>query len=876
MKLLNRLTFKNIKLNKRRTMVIVVAIMLSTALLTAVAGMVSSLRDSLILRQKEKNGDFQVAVYNVDNSEIDFMRNNRNVESSFIMKELGYAILDGCINEDKPYLYVEALDENDFAKAGVKLVSGRLPKDDTELVISSHIKGNGGVTYNIGDKMTLDIGDRMENGVKQLQNSSYMTDEELQVKYTKTYTVVGICERLCYGEEERSAPGYTVLTSINSNSSVNDNSLYKSNIYMTLTKEGMKDVNGIVADMLNVDSNLYNTYMGSYSSLSDKEWEKLEQQMNGRYVYVNDWLIRYQTMDFSNSSISFIYSISAIVMVIIIATAVFCISNSFAISITQRTKQYGMLASVGATPAQIRRNVFFEAIAIGAPGIALGIASGLLACYVLTIISSKLLEQSFEMTIVFSPSLLGVLLSIVLAVVTIFLSALKPAIRASKMSPIVAISHSEDIKLKQNKLKTPKFVKKCFGEGGIIAYKNMKRNKRKYRVVVISIVVSMTVFIAMNSFVGLMINSANYYAGDDRFDLSVYLLSVKQEEQGSYYSQIKNDINSVTNITRYSLVKTLYVNFSEKPKFTDEYKKWINDNEDSEYYINLVSVGDEEYNEYIKQLGLDKEKVKNGGILYNKRNTYEYDENGKVIQKYYDMYKYGVSDKISYTIEIGREDAELQDIEIVAVTDELPFAISKNISSGVLIVSDEYMNKYDEYIRSVNMCINCDDADKAQEVLVNNYSIDNSQIFNRSASKRENQSLIMMVSIFLYGFIVVVSLIGITNIFNTITTFIELRNREFAMLRCVGMTKREFNRMVALESLFYGGKAGIIGILLGTGLSYLIYQYMAETVIKYNIPFLAIGISLLAVCVLLLSITKYSLKQMDKKNIIETLRNENV
>ncbi len=444
------------------------------------------------------------------------------------------------------------------------------------------------------------------------------------------------------------------------------------------------------------------------------------------------------------------------------------------------------------------------------------------------------------------------------------------------MSPIVAISHSEDIKLKQNKLKTPKFVKKCFGEGGIIAYKNMKRNKRKYRVVVISIVVSMTVFIAMNSFVGLMINSANYYAEDNRFDLSVYLLSVKQEEQGSYYSQIKNDINSVTNITRYSLVKNLYVGFNEKPKFTDEYKKWINDDEDSGYYISLVSVGDEEYNEYIKQLGLDKEKVKNGGILYNKFNAYSYDENGKETQEYLDIYKYGVSDKISYTIEIGREDAELQDIEIVAVTDELPFAISKNLSNGVLIVSDEYMNKYDEYIRSVNMCINCDDADKAQEVLVNNYSIDNSQIFNRSASKRENQSLIMMVSIFLYGFIVVVSLIGITNIFNTITTFIELRNREFAMLRCVGMTKREFNRMVALESLFYGGKAGIIGILLGTGLSYLIYQYMAETVIKYNIPFLAIGISLLAVCVLLLSITKYSLKQMDKKNIIETLRNENV
>ncbi len=886
MKLLNRLTFKNIKLNKRRTMVIVIAIMLSTALLTAVAGMVSSLQDSLILRQKEKDGDFQVAVYNVDNSEIDFMRNNRYVEGSFEMKELGYALLEGCVNKDKPYLYVEALDENDFSKAGVKLLSGRLPKDDTELVISNHIKGNGGVTYNIGDKVTLDIGDRMENGKKQLQSSSYLTDEELQVKYTKTYTVVGVCDRLCYGEEERSAPGYTVLTSINS--SVEETSLYKSNIYMTLTKDGMKNINGIVADMLNVDSNLYNTWVDSYKDLSNEEYEKLEQQMNGRYVYVNDWLIRYQTMDFGNSSISFIYSVSGIVIVIIIATAVFCISNSFAISITQRTKQYGMLASIGAIPAQIRRNVFFEAVAIGVPGIVLGIATGLLACYVLIIISNKLIAESFDITIVFSPSLLGVLISILLAIVTIFLSALRPAIRASKMSPIVAISHSEDIKLKQNKLKTPKFVKKCFGEGGIIAYKNMKRNKRKYRVVVISIVVSMTVFIAMNSFVSLMIDSVDYYAKDERFDLSVYLSNMVTQEdvddniQSPYYAQIKKDIESVTNITRYSLVRSLSVKFNGTPNLTDEYynrQKQIEEysgdtNEDKEYYTILVSVGDEEYEKYIKQLGLDKEKAKKGGILYNKAKLYDYNEKS---ERYYDLYKYNVSDKISYTIpEKSYENDYTTDIEVVAVTNQLPFALSNNVGIGMLIVSDEYMNKYNEYIRSVNMCINCDDADKAQEVLIKDYSIDTSSIYNRVASKRENDGMIMMVSIFLYGFIIVVSLIGITNIFNTITTFIEFRNREFAMLRCVGMTKHEFNRMVALESLFYGSKAGIVGILLGTGLSYVIYKYMDGTVIRYNIPFVAIGISLLAVCVLLFSIIKYSLKQMDKKNIIETLRNENV
>lgn len=885
MKLLNRLTFKNIKLNKRRTMVIVVAIMLSTALLTAVMAMASSLSESLIIRQKEKNGDFHVAVYNVDNSDVDFMRNNRYVTSSFEMKALGYAKLDGCINKDKPYLYVEALDENDYVKAGVNLVSGRPAKDDTELVISNHIKGNGGVTYNIGDKVTLDIGSRMNDGYEQFQNSSYLDEEELQVKYTKTYTVVGICERLCYGEEERSAPGYTVLTSTNNSSnSSQDNLLNKSNIYMTFNKEGLKDVDGIVADMINVDSNLYKTAQNNYRAMSDNDWQKLKEQMKDRYIYVNSWLVRYQTIDFANTNISFVNSMSAIAMIIIVLTAVFCISNSFAISITQRTKQYGMLASVGATPAQIRRNVFFEAIVIGIPGIALGIASGLLACYILVIVANKLIAENFEMTIVFSPSLIGVLIAIVLAIITILLSALKPAMRASKMSPIVAISHSEDIQLKQKTLKTPKYIKKCFGEGGIIAYKNMKRNKKKYRVVIISIVVSMTVFIAMNTFVGLMIDSVDYYASDDRFDLSIYLSNKVAQEGDNYYSQIKNDINNVTNITRYSLVKSIQIYFPSKPNYTEEYQKYFfvdeeDDNtEEREYYINLVSVGDEEYERYIDELGLDKEKAKKGGILYNKIKVYEEQE-----EKSYDIYTYSESDMISYVVQgidnIKDNDADdyTDNIEIVAVTDKLPFAVSGGYSgSGMLIVSDEYLNKYNDYIYRANMCINCDDADKAQQMLINDYSMESSSIYNRSADKRQSDGLIMMFSIFLYGFIIVVSLIGITNIFNTITTFIEFRSREFAMLRCVGMTKNEFNRMVALESLFYGGKAGVIGILLGTVLSYVIYYYMGTTEIKYNLPIVAIVICVVAVGALLLGITRYSLRQMDKKNIIETLRNENV
>ncbi len=94
--------------------------------------------------------------------------NNRQVESYYETHEVGYGVLDGCVNDSKPYVYIEALDSDTFEKAEINVTSGRLPEDDSEIVISSHIKTNGGVKYNLGDKITFDIGDRTYNGKKAL------------------------------------------------------------------------------------------------------------------------------------------------------------------------------------------------------------------------------------------------------------------------------------------------------------------------------------------------------------------------------------------------------------------------------------------------------------------------------------------------------------------------------------------------------------------------------------------------------------------------------------------------------------------------------------------------------------------------------------
>lgn len=886
MQILNRLTIRNLKLNKRRTIVTIIGIILATALLTAVATMAVSLKESVTLRSKKVDGDFHLLLYDMTDKEKESVINNRQVESYYETHEVGYGVLDGCVNDSKPYVYIEALDSDTFEKAEINVTSGRLPEDDSEIVISSHIKTNGGVKYNLGDKITFDIGDRTYNGKKLYQNDTYREDEQLEAKQTKTYKVVGICDRLPYGEEPRTAPGYSVITLANKA----DTSLNKSDIYLRFNKKALKDRYDLTADILGVDKTLFNKL--NSGKLEDKEIQTLKSQLDKTHsYYINNSLIKYEA--FYDSSVAFVYNMAAVVMVIIIITSAVCISNSFAISINQKTKQYGMLASIGATPRQIRKNVFFEAAFMGVIGIVAGIGGGLSASYILVVLSNKMLIDTFEMSIVYAPSLLGVLLSIVLAIVTIVLSALVPAIRASRMSPIMAINHSEDIKIKSKSLETPKLIGKVWGEGGVLAYKNMKRNKRKYRVITISIALSVSTFIALYGFMSLLTESVNRYA-NDKIDLRVYMSSYKSmsvDEANKKVSNIVNRINNETNITDFTFARGFYASLKDEPKYSSDYKE-VNKYEaglaeNNGYYISIISLGNEEYGKYIKKLGISKETAQSGGILVD--NTYQYINNGNDI-KYFNIYDgYKAGDVLTYRIDTSNssksldnskssDDTTLYDIRIVALSNERPFGYDNAYTSyGYLIVSDDYMNRIDtKNTDSTLLNINCDDPDKAQDILVNEFNIGQNYIFNAAQERRNDEKLILTMKIFLYGFIAIVSLIGITNIFNTVTTGMELRGKEFAMLQSIGMTKKEFDKMIRLESVFYGSKALIIGVVSGTILSYVIYISAGESQLKYTLPLLAIVMSVIVVIILLLGIMKYSIAQIRKQNIIETIRNENI
>ena len=860
MTLLNKLTIKNLKLNKKRTIVTIIGIMLSVALITAVASMYASGIKSLIKYETLIKGDFHTAFYNVPTSDIDKFVNNRNIEKLNITEGLGYAKIDSK-NEDKPYAYLKGFTKDALNNLSVRLVKGRLPENTNEIVIPTHLKTNGRLDLKLNDSITLEVGKRIDSKGDELsQSDKYQNTagEQLVEMQTKTYKIVGIIERPATNIEYYTAPGYTFITYIDSK-----NLSGNVDIYAKFTKDGVKNWDKTIANILGVSQVLFRKVYKVYNQ--EIELEKLTEQLKKTYMFdMNKYLIDLETNPISSTSMGDLGKVLAIVIVIIVFTSIFCIKNSFDISITEKIRQYGMLRSIGATKKQIKRNVFYEATILGLIGIPLGIILGCLATYILIIISNYYLidvvKTGFKLELVFSTY--AILVAIILGIITIYFSALKSATRASKVSEIDSIRNSANLKISSKKIKSPKYIKKLFGIGGVISFKNLKRNKKKYRTTIISITVSTFVFIALYSFMELAFQNVNNELKVSDFNIS---LSTNAINDYSYNKFLKT-VN-LSGIEDYAILRNSELSFtgSHSSKEYLEYFGTKKEN-DAEEDITIFAIGKKQYDKYIKSLGLNYDDIKDKGILFDKQYITSYDKNNNKITKNIRVYDFNKGDVITST-------NKQFNLEIGAISSIEPNLL-KWLSNSYLIISDEMFDKISK-TNNLDIYYKASNADKLQEELDSYLNGESYNIDNKEENVRIMNNLFTLIAIFLYGFIIVISLIGITNIFNTITTNMELRKQEFAMLKSIGMTSKEFKRMIRLESLFMGIKSLLFGILIGIILSYLIHL-SSDSDIPYKLPIVAIIISILVVFILISLIMKYSLNKINKQNTIETIRNENI
>ena len=865
MNILKNITYKNLRLNKRRNIVTIIGIILSVALITALSSLVVSFKESIINLEKNINGDFHYSFDDVNEKDLTIFENNRSIENFYKVGALGYAKID-TKNEYKPYAYIITIDNKDFKSVGIDLTEGELPKNSNEIIIPRHLRNNGKVDLKVGDTITLEVGSRMSEDYTLGQNNPYDETNNETIENTRsiTYKVVGIFERPSTALEPFSSPGYTFITT-----NASEVTSYK--VYARYTKDGLKNQYKVTAGILGVDAKLLEksiTLDPDYVEISEKELEKSKYNFD-----TNRYLIMLETNAYSDNSMKALLAISTVVAVIIIVTSVYCIKNSFNIQVTEKTKEYGILKSVGATTSQIKKSVYYEAFLLGCVGIPLGILSGVLASFILIHVVNYFIKDLFvgNGSLVFKISYISILISVLLSIVTIFMSSRKGAKIASKTSPMVLIRGNNDILVNSKKLKTPKFINKLFGIGGVVSYKNIKRNKKKYRTTIVSIVMSVSVYIALSYFINTAFDVVKMEKGEYTYNL-VYT---------SYTTDYNTNFNNVLNFSKHDTVKKYSIirmsTFTGKFKESKDFKKYSSSSMESEEFtpslnsVTVISVGKKEYLRYISKLGLNYNNVKDKGILID--NDMGYDTEKK-LNVSYNMTDNKKGDIINFTSMKGDKTF---DMELSSVTNIRPFGYENIYGSLVIVVSDEYMDTLDK-IEAVSLYVESTDSDKLQSDIDKMCKdTEGCYVNNVDADVKQMKSLYTVIAIFLYGFISVISLIGITNIFNTITTNMALRKREFATLKSIGMTSKEFNRMIFLESFFYIFKSLLIGIPIGVLLSYFIFKGLSNQVLfSYKVPFKGIIVSIVIVCLLIVWLNNYSSKKANKGNIIETIRNENI
>ena len=821
MNILNELTVKSLKKNKRRTVLTIFEILLSVALITAITTFVSSMQGSLVDFAKKNSGNYHILVENVPKDKQKYLLHNEKAEKKIVIQTIGNAkplslqYEEGVNEENATKIKVRAVKKENFSDLGMILQSGKFPQSENEIVIPEHFWGDYTTKIRVGDKLKLNIDGK-----------------------EKEYTVSGISGMSAVEfHSEEGMLGCSLFT-------ISDDEKISENIDVAMLMKNPKDTFAFR--------------------------EMLEKELGLHELQINNILLDFQGAVVNANVLVVLKVLAGMVIGIILLTSIFVIKNSFDISITERLKQYGMLVSVGATSKQIRKNVLFEGVVLGIIAIPLGVLLGVGAIWCTLQVVMKILEgTSFggEVELKMYVSVVAILIAVAIAIVMIYISSLIPAKKAQKVSPMEAIREAKDTKLEAKKLRTSKLFRKVFGIEGEIARKNLKRSRKKYRITVFSIFISIVLFLSISSvrIYGQEMQNMKFAKMDYN------LIAHYDEDDLGKQGEIFRRASKVHGVKKAEIVKVWIgdpknISFTKTAEKSRGIEEFTQEEKDKEAQYVFYSLSNETYKAFAKELGLSYEEVKDKGILCDTSISFVRDEEDEKAKK------------TKYHELAVKEGEKLQfdggEIEIVKRADRFPF--TQNFYYGVnVIVSEEWMSHRD--FRYDGLYIDAEDTMKVRENMERITGKDGWTYMDFAEQARENNSINLIISIFLYGFVAVISIIGITNVFNTITTNVALRSREFATLRSVGMTDKEFKKMIWYESFLYGTKSLLYGVPVGLGLSYIFYRQFTNILeMSYIVPYQQVIICILFVFIILCLTMQYAVKKVEKQNIIETIRSENI
>ena len=892
MNILTTYTLKYLRLNRKRTAVTILGVILSAALICGVFLLGVSFQKVMIDHEIYMAGNWHAQFHAVPYANAKYITENSAVSTAMLSESLGSAAY-GSQNTARPYLYVTAYDALSFQNGSIRLISGRFPQNADELLISGVMVRDSGLDLKPGSTLELAFGQRdfpdYDGRVKAWGGEEFVTlqdGETFTPSVSKTYTVVGVMAPLV---EETSMPAaFPALTYLDLGQ---------------LAAANKVDIAILARNPRNINTSALDIAKGAGLTVTlgpDGQPEK-------ESISYNEELLPWFGASGRSDYVRFFLVIIATLIALIVCGSILLIYNAFAISIGERKKQFGMFASVGATAAQIRRIVLTEAGVIAAIGIPLGILGAIAGVAILVkltqgTVSQLILDAEQGLPLVVSPLIIG--LTALFSAATILLSAWVPARRAARVSPIEAIRQSGEIEEgKPLHLRTSPLIRRVFGFEGELALKSLQRDRKKYLTTLLSLMLSIILFVAFNALM-LYTNTIQQKASqamnwDLQIDLDyrqshaegfAELVSQLPEVQRVAYDRCAHEeyvpARAVITDPAYEALQELHnLEFENLPRAVDDGA--------FQFVLKVCAVGPSEFNHYAEQLGLDVEQYSDPsaplGILINHTTLRQ---GGKLYD--FDLFHLKPGDTLTASKmsgweppQAGGEATTSLAWTVGAVAQETPLGFMGTTLVPLLIVSDPVFDSLNDQMQQLgpvapgHMTVKSDNPDAAVAAIERlykstaggNISYYSMEEFNKSQTLQT-----MMTNLFFYGFLTLITLIGVTNIINTLDTNIKLRRREIAMLKSVGLTPDGFARMLRYESLFYGLTALLYGLPLGIALSVFIYFQFDDGVgtFAFILPWAAIAATVLGILAIVFVTMMVSGAMIRNDNIVDTLKEENL
>ena len=859
MNIVSKLTLKHLLGNKKRSIVTILGIAASTALISAIVLGVFSFFKFFGTLSIRTDGNAQAQFDEITREQYVSLTEDKRIASVGLrdneVKNTGVRLLSDKENRFRVG-NIDHVDESYLSMMVISDYEGVLPGNSSEIAVEEQfLIDNGLDDLKIGDTLTFEQGyryidDQLE-GFMYL-GGNYRSDEQFEALSTETCTVTAILHG------NRPTIDWDILRGLDEGYFPDKE---KSQVIITLKKcdhTGLKQLKSIVSDH-GIDKRAYNT----------------------------EYLVSCFAFEGSGGTYRSFFVMMGVALAIVIATSVILIFNSIGMSLTERMRYLGMLASVGATAKQKRFSIYYEGLILGLIGIPLGLLFGYIGTKItLIFLGSKILAADMlvgaegmtgGIPIVCAPSV--IIAIIFFSAITILISTFIPAIRAAKVMPIDALRQTNVVKVKARRLRVNPLIRKIFGYEGELAYKNIKRNGVKGKVITATIAVSIVLFLTINYFCNSLAR-ANQYELDIPYQLIASCLYTESDRLRGAISEM----NDVDDVYSASMIEFLF------EKAQDSTAELANTDiadpnfllpgfENMDYSgMAVVVVDDEDFNRLLKDNGLNKEEYYGDtlkGVLLN-----DYFHEKKPSEFFNDRI---LGQVLHYDIAQGNPPA----VEITAfvkydANNKMLDLIPKT-SIAVYVPVSMYYGKAKEVLPEDRLTMDLGvETSKHSEVFAKIYSLLESDGYHSyycadlTDALNAMDTVTLLLKTAMYGFTILLTLIAIANIVNTISTGVLLRRKEFAMYKSVGLENSGFSKMIRLETLLYGIKALIWGIPISLILSYIMYYTLDTELYTFDPDLIMYAIIIFAVFGILGISMALSINKIKDDNIIDVLKEDAV